>query len=260
MNPAPSTHRDFLQSAGFAAAGAALGARVHAADPVPADAAIQHPQLPRSTKPPLTARLVRHGGVLKIEINGTIFEPLAYRSYRPTPELIGGFAGTGLKLANVTHTGMLCTLDVPYSLFGEVWTGPEQFDWNAFDSQMALFESNAPGAYYNIALQLDTRDCYLNAAVRCGFTPGRKSESQRDQTFDMQSKGLLETTPLFEVRDESAQTFGVYDSDQTPAVAARTFAEYTSVYSAVGGWPAALYRELARAAGVHIYYEGNDPV
>ena len=73
--------------------------------------------------------------MLKIEINGTIFEPLAYRSYRPTAELVRGFAGTGLRLANVTHTGMLCTLDVPYSLFGEAWTGPEQFDWKAFDGK-----------------------------------------------------------------------------------------------------------------------------
>jgi hypothetical protein len=100
----------------------------------------------------------------------------------------------------------------------------------------------------------------IGAAVRCGFTPGQNSSAQRDQTFDMRSKGLLETTPLFEVRDDSAQTCGVYDSDQAPAVAAKTFAEYTSVYSAVGNWPAALYRELARSAGVHIYYEGNDPV
>ncbi len=115
----------------------------------------------------LRAKVVRAGGVLKIEINGEVFDPLAYRSYRPTPELIRGFAGTGLKLANITHTGMLCTLDVPYSLFGEVWTGPEQFDWKAFDAQMALFETNAPGAYYNIALQLDTRDWYLAAHPEC---------------------------------------------------------------------------------------------
>jgi hypothetical protein len=66
----------------------------------------------------------------------------------------------------------------------------------------------------------------------------------------MRGKGLLETMPLFEVRDESAQTCGVYDSDQAPAVAARTFAGYTSVYSAVGNWPAALYRELARSAAI----------
>ena len=167
MNTTPSTRRDFLQSAAWAVAGAALGARVQAADPVPADAALQHPQSPRSPKAPLAARLVRHGGVLKIEIDGTVFDPLAYRSYRPTPELIRGFAGTGLQLANVTHTGMLCTLDVPYSLFGEVWTGPEQFDWKAFDAQMEMFEANAPGAYYNLALQLDTRDWYLAAHPEC---------------------------------------------------------------------------------------------
>ena len=115
----------------------------------------------------LHARVVRVGGVLKIEIDGKVFDPLAYRSYRPTPELVRGFAGTGLRLANVTHTGMLCTLDVPYSLFGEVWTGPEQFDWDNFDAQMELFEANAPGAYYNIALQLDTRDWYLAAHPEC---------------------------------------------------------------------------------------------
>ena len=121
----------------------------------------------KGDKPGCVAKLVRDKGVLKIEINGQIVEPLAYRSYRPTPELVRGFAGTGLRLANVTHTGMLCTLDVPYSLFGEVWAGPEQFDWKAFDAQMAMFEANAPGAYYNIALQLDTRDWYLAAHPEC---------------------------------------------------------------------------------------------
>ncbi len=132
----------------------------------------------------LVAKLVRAGGVLKIAINGEVFDPLAYRSYRPTPELVRGFHATGLRLANVTHTGMLCTLDVPYSLFGEVWTGPSQFNWEAFDAQMELFEANAPGAYYNIALQLDTRDwalkahpewsnCYWNLVEMAGHEPWR---------------------------------------------------------------------------------------
>lgn len=146
-----TTRRDFI----LGAAGSALGAQAIAAG------------LPSSTSAgesgKLRASLVRQGGVLKIEINGKVFDPLAYRSYRPTPELIRGFAGTGLQLANVTHTGMLCTLDVPYSHFGEVWTGPRQFNWDNFDAQMKMFEANAPGAYYNIALQLDTRDWYLAA-------------------------------------------------------------------------------------------------
>jgi REP element-mobilizing transposase RayT len=34
---------------------------------------------------------------------------------------------------------------------------------------------------------------------------------------------------------------------------------HTSIYSAVGNLPAALYREIARSAGVHISYEGSDP-
>jgi hypothetical protein len=142
----------------------------------------------------LVAKVVRAGGVLKIAINGQIFDPLAYRSYRPTPELVRGFHGTGLRLANVTHTGMLCTLDVPYSLFGEVWTGPQRFNWDAFDAQMELFETNAPGAYYNIALQLDTRDwalkahpewsnCYWNLVEMAGHEPWRAETAAALQAF-----------------------------------------------------------------------------
>lgn len=122
---------------------------------------------PAGRRPGLIAKLARTGGVLKIEINGEVFEPLAYRSYRPAPGLVRGFHDAGLRLANVTHTGMLCTLDVPYSRFGEVWTGPRQFNWENFDAQMQMFEANAPGAYYNIALQLDTRDWYLAAHPEC---------------------------------------------------------------------------------------------
>jgi hypothetical protein len=96
--------------------------------------------------------------------------------------------------------------------------------------------------------------------VRYDFTPGLKPSAQRDPTFDMRSKSLLETTPLFEVRDEAARTCGVYDSNGAPALALRRFESHTSIYSAVGNLPAALYREIARAAGVHIYYEGRDPV
>lgn len=149
----------------------------------------------RASRPPvLVAKVVRVGGVLKIAINGEVFDPLAYRSYRPTAGLVRGFHDTGLKLADVTHTGMLCTLDVPYSLFGEVWTGPRQFNWENFDAQMALFEANAPGAYYNIALQLDTRDwalrahpdwsnCYWNLVEMAGHEPWRTETAESLQEF-----------------------------------------------------------------------------
>ena len=99
----------------------------------------------------------------------------------------------------------------------------------------------------------------IGSAIHFGFTPGEKPDSQRDQTFDMRSRGRIETSPLFEVRDEAAQTYGVYDSNGATALALKKSGSHTSIYSAVGNLPAALYREIARAAGVHIYYEGSDP-
>lgn len=175
------TRRDFMLSA----AGGALSAGAGGC------ALARQREAARSD---LAAKVVRVGGVLKIAINGEVFEPLAYRSYRPTPELARGFHATGLRLANVTHTGMLCTLDVPYSLFGEVWTGPSQFNWDNFDAQMELFEANAPGAYYNIALQLDTRDwalkahpewsnCYWNLVEMAGHEPWRAETAASLQEF-----------------------------------------------------------------------------
>ena len=147
---------------------------------------------PAATPRGLRARVVAVGGVLKIEINGEIFDPLAYRSYRPTAELVRGFHGTGLRLANVTHTGMLCTLDVPYSLFGEVWTGPKQFDWKAFDAQMEMFEANAPGAYYNIALQLDTRDWYLAKHPECSNSYWNLVETAGHEPWRMDTAASLQ--------------------------------------------------------------------
>ena len=63
------------------------------------------------------AKLVRDKGVLKIEINGQIVEPLAYRSYYPTPELarIGAdvrhlrlqrCAGAGFEEVRISYGGL----------------------------------------------------------------------------------------------------------------------------------------------------------
>jgi hypothetical protein len=118
----------------------------------------------------LVARLLREGGVLKIALNDRVCEPLAFRSFRPEARNISEFYAAGLRLMNPLHTGMNCTLDVPYSLFGEVWTGPGEYDFAAFDRQMELFVEHAPDAYLNIMLQLDTRDWYLQAHPECSNT------------------------------------------------------------------------------------------
>lgn len=111
----------------------------------------------------LQAKVVSHNGVLKIELDGRIVEPLAFRSFRPEPRNISEFYNAGVRLMSILHTGLDCTLDVPYSRFGEVWIGPREYDFPAFDRQMELFLKHAPEAHFNLMFQLDTRDWYLRA-------------------------------------------------------------------------------------------------
>jgi hypothetical protein len=66
-------------------------------------------------------------------------------------------------------------------------------------------------------------------------------------------------SPLFEVSDTGAATLAVF-ANSAPAMASKKFNDHTSVYCAVGNIPIPVYREIARKAGVHIYYEGDDPV
>jgi hypothetical protein len=109
----------------------------------------------------LVAKVVPINGVLKLEINGEVFDPLSFRSFRPEVRNITDFHKVGIRLMSVLHTGLDCTLDVPYSPYGESWKGIGKYDFDAIDRQMDLFLSNAPDTYFNIMLQLDTRDWYL---------------------------------------------------------------------------------------------------
>lgn len=114
-----------------------------------------------AVKRKLVAKVLPVNGVLKLEINGEFFEPLSFRSFRPEERNITDFYKVGIRLMSVLFTGMNCTLDVPYSPFGEIWIGPGKYNFDAIDRQMDLFLQNAPDTCFNIMLQLDTRDWYL---------------------------------------------------------------------------------------------------
>lgn len=170
-----TTRRDFILSA----TGGVLAAAAGCATSGSQDAA----------KRGAVARLVRVGGVLKIEINGEIFEPLAFRSFRPEERNIREFYDAGVRLMSPLHTGLNCTLDVPYSKFGEIWKGPRHYDFAAFDRQMDLFLKHAPEAYLNVMLQLDSpawalkvhpdwSNCYWNLVEMAGHEPWREETAQ----------------------------------------------------------------------------------
>ena len=111
----------------------------------------------------MQARVKRHNGRLKVDIDGQLFDPLSFKSFRPNPRNISEFYHAGCRLFSVLSSGITCALGVPYSLFGESWIGDGKFDFAAIDKQMDMFLENAPDAYFAPMLQIDTRDWYLEA-------------------------------------------------------------------------------------------------
>ena len=118
----------------------------------------------------MQAKLVQHQGSLQIDIDGQVFSPLAFRSFRPEQRNVSEFHQAGIRLMSILMSGLNCTLQVPYSLHGEIWTGPGEYDFSAIDRQMELFLTQAPDTYFNIMLQFDTRDWYLKLHPECSNT------------------------------------------------------------------------------------------
>lgn len=118
----------------------------------------------------MKVNLKRVNGVLKVEIDGQILEPLSFKSFRPTAKNISDFAAAGVKLFSILTSGLTSMLQVPYSLYGESWIGPHQFDFSVIDKQIELFKQNAPGCYFALMVQLDTRPWWLEAHPECPNT------------------------------------------------------------------------------------------
>ncbi len=103
----------------------------------------------------------RDNGMLKVDIDGTLYAPLSFKSFRPNPRNISEFYGAGVRLFSVLSSGIISALGVPYSLFGESWTGEERYDFSAVDKQMDMFIENAPDGFFAPMFQVDTRPWYL---------------------------------------------------------------------------------------------------
>ena len=111
----------------------------------------------------MQSKVVRHNGVLKIDIGGKLYSPLSFKSFRPNPQNVSEFYNAGVRLFSVLSSGVTSALGVPYSLYGESWTGENTYDFSAIDRQMDMFIENAPEAYFAPMIQLDTRTWYLKS-------------------------------------------------------------------------------------------------
>ena len=111
----------------------------------------------------MICKVKRRNGTLKIDIDGKLYNPYSFKSFRPNPKNISEFYDAGIRLFSVLSTGITSALGVPYSLFGESWIGEKEYDFSKIDNQMDMFIKNAPDSYFAPMIQLDTRDWYLKS-------------------------------------------------------------------------------------------------
>ena len=55
-------------------------------------------------------RILRHNDVLKIDIDGTLYDPLSFKSFRANAQNISEFYAAGVRLFSVLIGGLTCAL------------------------------------------------------------------------------------------------------------------------------------------------------
>ena len=105
--------------------------------------------------------IIQHNNINKISINGKMYNPTAYKTFRAEAKYIKQVYDSGVRLFDVVIGGKTSAIGVEYSLFGETWIGNNEYDFKPLDNQIDLFIENAPEAYFAPMIQLDTRDWWL---------------------------------------------------------------------------------------------------
>ena len=140
----------------------------------------------------MQASIVRKNGQLSIDIDGRLYPPLSFKSFRPNPQNIREFHEAGVRLFTVLSSGIICALGVPYSRFGESWVGDGQYDFAPIDRQMDMFLANAPEGYFAPMFQIDTRPWYMAARADCPNSFTHLSQIAGDTTFQKDAAAYLQ--------------------------------------------------------------------
>ncbi|MBQ8311325.1 MAG: hypothetical protein IJX80_09985 [Clostridia bacterium] len=103
----------------------------------------------------MISKIQEINGNKMIVIDGEVYLPVAYRSFRPIPSNVNQFHRSGVKLYQMQVTGRNNAHGVPYSYYGGIWNGYGDYDFSAFDRQIQMFKKFAPGCKIMVMLQLD---------------------------------------------------------------------------------------------------------
>lgn len=103
----------------------------------------------------MISRIVKKNGNRMFEIDGKLYLPAAFRSFRPTPANISLFYRNGIRLFQMQCCGINNRLGIPYSTFGGAWVGDHKYDFSVLDRQMEMFMKFAPEGYFMLMPVLD---------------------------------------------------------------------------------------------------------
>ena len=110
------------------------------------------------------SEIIFENGFAKLKINGEKYPFAAYRSFHPQEKYVGDFYKHGFRIFNVFPSGIMTALadrTIPYSQFGAVWTGENEYNWDNFKKQTDLFNKECPGGYAALMIHLDTPEWFL---------------------------------------------------------------------------------------------------
>ena len=110
----------------------------------------------------MKASIIRKNGSPVINIGDKKVYPVSYRTFQPDERLVKDFYNAGYELFQLFPSGILCSLNVPYSNSGEVWDGENKYNWDNLRKHIDKFLNSAPTAKFALLIQLDTRQWYLN--------------------------------------------------------------------------------------------------
>ncbi len=141
----------------------------------------------------MIAKLRRVNGVLKVDIDGKIFESLSFKSFRPTPQNISDFKNSGVQLFSILSSGRDCAYGIPYSLYGESWLGTDDYNLDSIDKQIDMFIESAPDCYFALMIPLDVRKWYLDSHENFPDSYGHLTQMAYDAQWRKETAKYLKT-------------------------------------------------------------------
>ena len=102
----------------------------------------------------MKSKIVKFHDTFHFQVDDTVLDSLAFKSFRPTTKNVQDFYKAGVRLFHVYVSGLPSGLKAPYSLFGETWFGDHKYDWTNLDKQIEFFKEINHFSHI-------TRDCFL---------------------------------------------------------------------------------------------------